>query len=416
MICLRCGYCCIEYVVGIVNNPELGISEGNILPKTSGEKCKHLIGAAPGEYSCAIHNYTWYEETPCAEFTQVGKPDSPCRRGKQILKKMQHTIPVDLMRVMSEKYPNAWQDYAKFRARKGSPDFDDWPSWCWVPLHAAYAIVSGGSSKVPDELLDDIPILGAVATWRQTQGIYRIDIDLAEELLEAPISGPIPSEVLFRLPEWCVYVELGEEFSFFANLDWDVGQQHAELAVVLLGNGKPVHLVAHLYPKATIEEMVIGTEREIEDRGLGVLTDAVKSARGYVVNALRSVVSILLYLCSEQPDIIDHAGKRRKPGPPPPVSTATGPKFFPPANPTQWDVGYKVGAVLRSHREAESIRGEGTHASPRPHVRRAHWHSYWTGPRDDPKKQAIVLKWIHPLLVGGDKIIPTIYQVKKDPP
>lgn len=88
MICLRCGYCCIEYVVGIVNNPELGISEDNILPKTSGERCKHLIGPAPGEYSCAIHNYEWYEETPCAEFTQVGKPDSPCRRGEQILKRM----------------------------------------------------------------------------------------------------------------------------------------------------------------------------------------------------------------------------------------------------------------------------------------------------------------------------------------
>jgi hypothetical protein len=319
------------------------------------------------------------------------------------------------MRAMAEKYPNAWKEYADFRARKGSPDFDDWPSWCWVPLHGAYAIISGGGDeKVPDTMLNDVSILGAVAAWRQTQGVYHIDVDLALELLEVPFSGEIPSEVLFCLPEWCVYVELSEEVSFFAHLDWDVSEQHAELRVVLLrSDRKPMPIVAHIYSKSTIEEMVIGTEREIEK--LGLMVDAVRNLRDHIICTLRTIIPVLLYLCSDKPDIIDRAGKRRKPGPPPPVSTATGHKFFPPANPTQWDVGYKVGAVLRSHKAAESIRGEGTHASPKPHVRRAHWHSYWTGPRDDLEKRSIVLKWIHPLLVGGDKIIPTVYQVKKDP-
>ena len=26
----------------------------------------------------------------------------------------------------------------------------------------------------------------------------------------------------------------------------------------------------------------------------------------------------------------------------------------------------------------------GTHASPRPHIRRAHWHSFWVGKKDQP--------------------------------
>ena len=37
---------------------------------------------------------------------------------------------------------------------------------------------------------------------------------------------------------------------------------------------------------------------------------------------------------------------------------------------------------------------------PRPHWRRAHWHSYWTGPRDG--ERIARLKWIPPIPVGLD--------------
>ncbi len=39
----------------------------------------------------------------------------------------------------------------------------------------------------------------------------------------------------------------------------------------------------------------------------------------------------------------------------------------------------------------------GTHASPRPHIRRGHWHGYWTGPRSG--KQKSELRWIAPLML-----------------
>ncbi len=86
MICVRCGHCCKQYMVIIVDDPEKGLAEGNLIPHMgTGEPCKHLVGDAPGSYSCGVHHYPWFEETPCADFTQIGKDDEKCRMGVYVL-------------------------------------------------------------------------------------------------------------------------------------------------------------------------------------------------------------------------------------------------------------------------------------------------------------------------------------------
>lgn len=87
MKCLRCGYCCKNYVVVIVDDPEKGITEDNlIVHKGKDEPCQHLKGNNPGEYTCKIHDYPWYEETPCSSHGQIeSSPDDVCRLGEFIL-------------------------------------------------------------------------------------------------------------------------------------------------------------------------------------------------------------------------------------------------------------------------------------------------------------------------------------------
>ena len=87
MICLRCGHCCIYYEVIVVNDPELGIVDSNLIEKPTGVRCQHLTGDNPGQYSCAIHDYDWYQETPCYQFTQIETKNSNCRVGEYGLKK-----------------------------------------------------------------------------------------------------------------------------------------------------------------------------------------------------------------------------------------------------------------------------------------------------------------------------------------
>lgn len=86
MICLQCGYCCKNYFVPIVDNPNKGLDENNLIMHTGdGTPCKHLTGNEPGKYSCSIHHYSWYKETPCFSHTQVENKNCDCRIGRHII-------------------------------------------------------------------------------------------------------------------------------------------------------------------------------------------------------------------------------------------------------------------------------------------------------------------------------------------
>jgi hypothetical protein len=88
VICLRCGYCCINTAAVIVDNPDLGPIEGNLISRgDAGEPCKHLLGDIVGEYECSIHEELWYKETPCFSHGQIERENSPCRMGTFLLKK-----------------------------------------------------------------------------------------------------------------------------------------------------------------------------------------------------------------------------------------------------------------------------------------------------------------------------------------
>jgi len=87
MICLRCGHCCKTYCVIIVDDPKKGITDSNLVPHMGdGTPCKHLQGSKPGEYTCALHDYPWYKDTPCFAHGQIeSSPDCECRLGRYIL-------------------------------------------------------------------------------------------------------------------------------------------------------------------------------------------------------------------------------------------------------------------------------------------------------------------------------------------
>lgn len=87
MRCLRCGYCCKRLCVIIVDDPEKGIIEDNLIGHMgTGEPCKHLNGKKLGEYSCAIHDRSWYKDTPCFSHGQIeSSPDDVCRMGEYLL-------------------------------------------------------------------------------------------------------------------------------------------------------------------------------------------------------------------------------------------------------------------------------------------------------------------------------------------
>ena len=344
----------------------------------------------------------------------------------------------------AEEYPGAWKMFEKIREGRGK-DLPDWPSWCWCPLSGAYSIVSmllsREDGKVPIERIPDVGSLGALAAWRMTQGIYQVDPDLFAALWTTPLTGSLPVELLYRIPEWCVYIEVpkGYElnnqplYGWFAHLEYDVNSGRSELRFVFDFEEGPASYMLHLSAN-TLKECIAETAEEGkrqalihgQDKNIKELAKAMEISEKEEKESierqdivLSPFISVILYLCSVAADIADSRGKRERPGNPLPKKTKKGMRVFPATGNTTWLVGYRVGATLRKGaggEYAEAGAGVGTrpstHASPRPHIRRAHWHSYWTGPRKEPAKRRLMVKWIHPVLVGAEGIVPTIRRVE----
>jgi len=90
----------------------------------------------------------------------------------------------------------------------------------------------------------------------------------------------------------------------------------------------------------------------------------------------------------------------RQPVAPEITKTKSGPRLFPPNQPITWDVGLRMGAALRIAQRAHLNNPLGGGIRVRPHVRRAHWHGYWHGPREGGRN--FKLKWLPPVAVKVD--------------
>lgn len=95
----------------------------------------------------------------------------------------------------SKVYPQAWRQADQFRQLRGK-ELPFWPDWCFLPLAGATAIITEesqnqGADTNPNShlLINDIGIVGALAAWRVTQGVYRFDPDVFQELVSTPVSG-----------------------------------------------------------------------------------------------------------------------------------------------------------------------------------------------------------------------------------
>lgn len=89
MKCLRCGYCCQNLWVVVVDDPDKPISKQNlrVIGQNGPERCPHLRGNKPGEYSCAVHDRKWYKRTPCFKHGQIERSkDDVCRMGEYQMK------------------------------------------------------------------------------------------------------------------------------------------------------------------------------------------------------------------------------------------------------------------------------------------------------------------------------------------
>ena len=325
----------------------------------------------------------------------------------------------------AQKYPDAWKQFDDLRQGRGD-DLPAWPQWCWCPLASAYAVIGAHikQNRLPVEYVADVGPLGALAAWRMSRGVFRFDIDFYEALWDTPIDGELPIDILFRLPEWCVYIEVPEGqdcrwfndrvLGWFVHLEWDVQEKRPELRFVFdMESGRLFAFPLHLDYSQLQECVFAALDMSYANMPVKELDSSL--ATQVFAEQISPFLSVLLYLCADTPDITDLHGRKEKPENPLPAKTKRGLKVFAAGSNTSWQVGFRIGAALRGihDRETNSENTEPSgrlHTSPKRHIRRAHWHSYWMGPRKGPRQ--IVLKWLPPIPIGTGDLVTTIHLVK----
>ncbi len=319
--------------------------------------------------------------------------------------------------------PGCWKHIDELRAQRGR-NVPDWPEWCFVPISATLAVVNHAIPNRADSAQVFAPaILAGLASWRVTKGVYVFDEAILDSLWETSIEK-IPAEFFFRLPEWCVYVQTpGKMFDgkplrgFFVHLEHDTNTNRPELRFLLdleKSDVALIPLVIHL-DRPTLDEAV---EAVLEEGIKQATRNGIPAAKaremmggvGEQRSILPSLLSLTLYICSQNAEIRSPLGNQDFPSRPKPAKTKQGERFFEATRIRQWECGWRSGAALRralSETRAEGGSGSG-YNSPRPHIRRAHYHHFWTGPANN---RALVLKWVHPVLVNAraEEELPTVF-------
>lgn len=229
-------------------------------------------------------------------------------------------------------------------------------------------------------------VLACLAPWRATQDIIRFDPGMEAELKGMDLAGKLPSDILLRLPAWAVFMDVpltvdGDNYDgFFVQLDSHVSGVY--LALTFQGPDHIQQRVPLALGDFTLDESLKAVNRFMKE------PENVKANDRGLIQALNLVIYLCAYGLQERQDhmgvgVTYPSAKKIK----------KGWRILPPARPRTHVLGASFGESLR--REGAGARGGG--GAVRPHVRRPHWHHYWTGGAD---KKSLIVRWLPPIFVG----------------
>lgn len=238
--------------------------------------------------------------------------------------------PLAVLRDWGRRYPAAWRQVDELRLQRGTT-VPAWPDWCYVPIAATRAIVDAERPGGPRlAAAHDAAVLAALAAWRIGQGIYRWDATLAAAVATTPVEGPLPTDLLYRLPEWGVYHALPAGVlgwgdhpvqGLWAHLEWDATTGDAELRFVFDAGEDRLYPIPLLLSAPTLPEALDALVASAAARA----RQPVAHPGAEALPLLAAALALTLYLCAEDADVVGEG----QPGNPAPVATRRGLRVFP---------------------------------------------------------------------------------------
>lgn len=310
------------------------------------------------------------------------------------------------VRTFTTHMPGIWKvldSYIEARYTKNRNSFN---KWCFLPVVAYADMFDKFWDKFNWNVWDHRDrlsvVLSACHPWRYTRQIYEIDDALFHELIQTPYDQIVPLDVLQKFPNFSFFIKT-KIMSFFISMPDGACKENLNLAFVAFAPNKDAptsvtwsEILLPLSKGKTVEQELSRLEELYKEKNHSDNNPykfCIQHAD--LRQHMKRLINVVLYLCSTQPDIVDrtpsiklhpfHVSRKSLKG---------KFKILPARKIKYFYVGENVGKVIRQHEESYSI----SRGKVRPHVRRAHWHGYWKGARDEQKE--FILKWLPPTLVA----------------
>lgn len=285
----------------------------------------------------------------------------------------------------------------------------EWDDRCYIPMTDLVSNILFPDYPVTVSEKTPYPMVAALAAWRRCKEIYRFDPDFAELLMaDADINSQIPYDALAHLPFSCFYVELPiDKFDgFFVFFEYDSGVIELRLDMVSrkIQDGTIVaslNMVGETLAdgiEESLRHVRFSLRKQAKITGVREIESLIGQYEEFAKSYIPSVLQLVLYLCAENAEIKENEQQK--------VITRRGSVIKDQFREIRkWDVGSDAGIRIRRHYASKGSNfgkaGHNSHASPTPHMRRAHWHHFWVGKRNSEERQ-LILRWIPPTFVSGD--------------
>ena len=272
----------------------------------------------------------------------------------------------------------------------------------------AQNMVNAGIQRCDAELYHKCWMVYGLAKWNQCgKQVYRFNEELTRVLL-GNRSLEIPLQCLDMLPTKAFFVETtkdSEGFYFCKEYDKEIGDYFILLAV---SHGEITHFFS--IPCKDKQKISDALRATLQSEGEDIPQERFDTTTTY----LSGVMQLVLYLAAVNAEVTT---TRNKPVSPERIAKAArkSSKEIRKGNqvqPTLYHVGTDFGKRYQQYREKTQTESTNKGTKKRPHIRRSHFHHYWTGSADEKK---LTLKWIDTIFVNNNNdedVLPTIRNVK----
>lgn len=306
----------------------------------------------------------------------------------------QQPLPNRLLQSINEKFPNLWNDIDKFRYDQNQY----WHPSVFMPLvlwQKFFRIYFPSMSD--DRRIGFTHLISSLAAWRPGQDIIRFEDDDFNNLITTPFKGRLPVSILERVPAWCVYIESPEILvinkmwkGFFLSLEVFQKPELKLLRLLFLAEDMMTyHYVIPLKDWDLCSATGAVNRLIIKKYGVPGIDRRQKVERG-----IFQAVNLLMRMCasgfvSQKHQSFNmtnkaHSGTDKKDW-----------RFFAADRPHIHVIGADHGS--------QTIKGRSGYPcnrnAPKPHMRRAHFHAYWSGSIKEGTRK-LNLRWLPPIPIA----------------